>query len=120
MKRASRIIAIFLLIVAGLFQYNLVVNRHAHLINGRIVYHSHPYEPSKSSSPYQNHTHSGHQFKLLHSTDNANVQHFDTGFTLPDTACVNLSNTLSGIGSSFITSSGSGFESLRAPPVCTL
>jgi hypothetical protein len=63
--------SILLLIFIGYFQYNLIMNRHAHFIEGHIIYHSHPYQSNPfNKSPYQSHPHSSSVFFLLDQISN--------------------------------------------------
>jgi hypothetical protein len=64
-------ITILLLIFIGYFQYNLIMNRHVHLINGHVISHSHPYQTNPiGKSPYQSHSHSALAFFLLDQISN--------------------------------------------------
>lgn len=70
-NKFTKIIALLLLVIIGHLNYNQVVNLHAHLINGEVIYHSHPYKHDPADkSPYQSHQHSPLDLFLLEQISN--------------------------------------------------
>ncbi|MEI8204542.1 MAG: hypothetical protein WCH34_16085 [Bacteroidota bacterium] len=67
MKRyIVKFICIFLSVTTLWLFCNASINQHSHLINGRIITHSHPYAKDKSNnSPFQSHQHTSFELFLL-------------------------------------------------------
>ena len=69
----SKLVAFSLIIVMISFKYNMIVNRHAHLENGHIIYSSHPYghDPGHKT-PYPSHQHGLLDFLILDQVSDQN------------------------------------------------
>ena len=67
MKQFLKKLTCILLSIITLWLFtNASINEHSHVINGRIVTHSHPYTADKNSnSPFQSHKHSSYELFFL-------------------------------------------------------
>jgi hypothetical protein len=59
------LLRIVLVILFGWYYNSLSVYNHAHIINGRVITHSHPFKQDNSGSPFKTHKHSAAGFLLF-------------------------------------------------------
>jgi len=59
------LVRIVLMILFGWYYNSLSVYNHAHVINGRVITHSHPFKQDNSGSPFKTHKHSAAGFLLF-------------------------------------------------------
>ena len=63
---SSRLIAIFLIVVLGLFCLNNIVYNHKHrLKDGSLIVHAHPYNKSGDTNPLKSHRHTAEELVFL-------------------------------------------------------
>ena len=122
MKRITNGIAhffrFFLLLLFISYYGSISFFYHAHLVNGQIICHSHPFKSEPNTkNPFQSHTHSPEEYALIHQLSKTNWENAGFASTIPEPV-VNVYNLSCWVISPAITISKYSIAQLRAPPVC--
>ena len=108
----------FLLILFISYYGSISFFYHAHLVNGQIICHSHPYKTEPNSkNPFESHSHSPDAYTLIHQLSETNWENTGFASTVPEPV-VNIYNLTSWVISPAITITKYSIAQLRAPPVC--
>jgi hypothetical protein len=112
---ASRLIAVILIFVLGLYLLNSFFNTHRHqLADGTIVVHAHPFERSPDSGPFETHRHTEIELVFL-----ASLMHFIPSITVLLVGIVTITFAdFSHTYQSFAHRHPFEIPCLRAPPAC--
>jgi len=92
---------------------------HAHLINGQIVYHSHPYKPIPvNNSPFQSHSHSSATYNLIQQLNETNWNSSISTPEIPESSVLHCRKILCCNVSPSLAADSHSCVQLRAPPAC--
>ncbi len=90
---------------------------HAHLVDGHIIFHSHPYKSEPNNkSPFQSHNHSPAAYNLIHGFNKTNWKEAPTIAQTPKPVVINFTFAVNYFSSGII-SNYYFISPLRAPPV---
>ena len=89
---------------------------HAHLNNGEVIVHSHPYRHDPSNkSPFERHKHSKGEYALIHHFNKTVFEETEISSVLPDPVISYFDLSIIPISCDFQSYDRLGFQ-LRAPP----
>ncbi len=110
------VFGIFLFLITIWYYASITMFFHAHIVNGHVVYHSHPYKSSTTGkNPFQTHHHHSSEFILIQQYIKSAWYY---GIIIPQAQVrpALINDIVSEFFISFIQSRYEGTKSLRAPP----
>lgn len=116
-NKISVFLKYLLLILFVSYYSGITLFYHAHLVNGEIIVHSHPFVNSKNKqSPFQPHSHSSASYFLIQQLMQTNWESSPDIPQIPGPVMV-LREYKIGYTSTFIPSGSYSYAQLRAPPI---
>jgi hypothetical protein len=107
----------FLLLLLFIGYYSCItLFFHAHLINGVVIVHSHPFRKNPDSGPFQSHSHPPSAYLLIHQLNKPLLENSAETHVFSDQAVL-LNVYLSSYTCTFFPSVAHSDAKLRAPPV---
>jgi hypothetical protein len=116
-KNKISVVFRFLLLLLFVGYYSSIsLFYHAHLVNGVVIVHSHPFQKSLNNGPYQSHPHSTSAYILIHQLNQPQWENTPEMPPLPEPVVLlyeyRINNTYP-----FISAGAYSSTQLRAPPV---
>lgn len=89
---------------------------HAHLVNGQILSHSHPYKPDKNNkTPYESHPHTSSAYNFIRQLNDGNWKDTSSIVWIPTPVIYNSEICWLYV-SAYVNPADCEFTSLRGPP----
>lgn len=116
-KTISNLLRYSLFILFVGYYTSITMCYHVHIVNGKVVSHSHPYKNDNSGKkPYESHAHSSSAYNSIQQIDKTIWDDNSVNALMPDPA-ICYSESFLKAKSLFITSGIHFYSSLRAPPL---
>ena len=116
-KYITNLLESMLLILFIGYYSSITMFYHAHLVNGHILSHSHPYKHDKNNkTPFESHQHSSSAYSYIHQLNEASWKDTAANAEIPSPT-IHYFKSQDTYNTPFLKTSCFSLSQLRAPPV---